>query len=159
ANAIEACGATPVFCDVREEDLNIDPALARELVTDRTKAILPVHFAGQPADLDSLRAIGLPLVEDAAHAFGARHRGQALGTTSAAACFSLYVTKQVAAGEGGLLATNRDVLAEGVRAMRRLHRGPDGHYDQIARNVKAGLPDLFAAIALVQLDKLERHDA
>ena len=158
ANAIEACGAKPVFCDVRPGDLNIDPRLAWDLVTERTKAIVPIHFAGQPADLDSLHAIGLPVVEDAAHAFGARYRGRPIGGLSDAACFSLYVTKQVAAGEGGLFATNRADLAERVLAMRRLHRGPDGHYDQVARNIKAGLPDLFAAIALVQLEKLGRHD-
>lgn len=79
ANAIEACGAKPVFCDVRPDDLNIDPRLAWDLVTERTKAIVPIHFAGQPADLDSLHAIGLPVVEDAAHAFGARYRGRPIG--------------------------------------------------------------------------------
>jgi len=158
ANAIESCGATPVFCDVRPDDLNIDPRLAKDLVTEHTKAIVPVHFAGQPADLDALHAIGLPVVEDAAHAFGARYRGRPIGGSSDAACFSLYVTKQIAAGEGGLCATNRADLAERVRAMRRLHRRGNGHYDQVTRNVKAGLPDLFAAIALVQLDKLGRHD-
>ena len=68
ANVIEHCGAQPVFCDVRPEDLNIDSALVAELVTERTKAILPVHLAGQPCDLDPLLALGIPVVEDAAHA-------------------------------------------------------------------------------------------
>ena len=71
ANVIEQCGATPVFCDVREADLNLDAGAFPELVTERTKAILPVHLAGQPCDLDPLLALGVPVVEDAAHAFEA----------------------------------------------------------------------------------------
>src|SRR3989442_10493750 len=76
ANVIVHAGATPVFADVRESDLNIDPERVRELVTPRTKAILPVDLAGQPADLDPLLALGLPVVEDAAHAAEARYRGR-----------------------------------------------------------------------------------
>ena len=112
ANVIEHCGATPVFCDVREGDLNIDPALIPALVTERTKAIMPVHLAGQPADLDPILALGLPVVEDAAHAAESRYRGRKVGGISDAACFSLYATKNIAAGEGGLVATNRDDIAE-----------------------------------------------
>ena len=108
ANVIEHCGATPVFCDVREGDLNIDPALIPALVTERTKAIMPVHLAGQPADLDPILALGLPVVEDAAHAAESRYRGRKVGGISDAACFSLYATKNIAAGEGGLVATNSD---------------------------------------------------
>ena len=81
ANVIEHCGATPVFCDVRDGDLNLDPALLPGLVGERTKAILPVHLAGQPCDLDPIHALGMPVVEDAAHAFESRYRGrQARGT-------------------------------------------------------------------------------
>ena len=76
ANVIEHCGAVPVFCDVRDTDLNIDPALIPALVTERTKAIMPVHLAGQPADLDPILALGLPVVEDAAHAAESRYRGR-----------------------------------------------------------------------------------
>jgi dTDP-4-amino-4,6-dideoxygalactose transaminase len=158
ANVIEHCGARPVFCDVRDDDLTIDPSLASSLVNERTKAILPVHLAGQPADLDSLHALGPSVVEDAAHAFGGRYRGRAIGAISDAACFSLYATKQVAAGEGGLVATRRDDVAERVRLMRQTRRGPDAHYDQVAPWLKAGLPDVLSAIALVQLDKLDLHD-
>ena len=82
ANVIEHCGATPVFCDVRESDLNIDPALIPALVTERTKAIMPVHLAGQPADLDPILALGLPVVEDAAHAAESRYRGRKIGGIS-----------------------------------------------------------------------------
>ena len=158
ANVIEHCGARPVFCDVRDDDLTIDPSLVSSLLTERTRAILPVHLAGQPADLDPLHALGLPVVEDAAHAFGGRYRGRAIGSISDATCFSLYATKQVAAGEGGLVATDRPELAERVRLMRQTRRGPDAHYDQVAPWVKASLPDVLAAIALVQLEKLDLHD-
>ena len=113
ANVIEHCGATPVFCDVRDGDLNIDPALIPALVTERTKAIMPVHLAGQPADLDPILALGLPVIEDAAHAAESRYRGRKVGGISDAACFSLYATKNIAAGEGGLVATNSDDIAGG----------------------------------------------
>src|SRR6187200_3111162 len=83
-NVIEHCGATPVFCDVRESDLNIDPALIPSLVTERTKAIMPVHLAGQPADLLPILALGLPVIEDAAHAAESRYRGRKIGSISTA---------------------------------------------------------------------------
>jgi dTDP-4-amino-4,6-dideoxygalactose transaminase len=102
ANVIVHAGATPVFVDVREGDLNIDPALVAEAVTERTRAILPVHLAGQPADLDPIWELELPVIEDAAHAVESAYRGRKLGGLSDATCFSLYATKNVAAGEGGL---------------------------------------------------------
>lgn len=157
ANVIEHCGARPVFCDVREGDLNLDPELVLPLVGERTKAILPVHLAGQPADLDPLLAYGIPVVEDAAHALESRYRGRKVGSISDATCFSLYATKNVAAGEGGLLATSRDDVAERVRSMRLTRRGDGALYDQLTAGFKANLSDILAAIALVQLDRLEQH--
>ncbi len=157
ANVIEHCGATPVFCDVRNTDLNIDPALVPALVTERTKAILPVHLAGQVADLDPIVALGLPVVEDAAHAAESAYRGRKIGSISDATCFSLYATKNIAAGEGGLVATNREDVAEGIRNMRLTRRGDGSHYDQVTAGFKANLPDVLAAIALVQLDRVEEH--
>ena len=159
ANVIEHCGATPVFCDVREEDLNLDAALLPALVTERTRAILPVHLAGQPCDLDAIHALGLTVVEDAAHALESRYRGRKLGGLSDATCFSLYATKNLAAGEGGLVATNRDDVADRIRAMRLTRRGDGSHYDQVTWGFKANLSDVLAAIALVQLDRLEHHAA
>src|ERR671934_3042125 len=97
ANVIVHAGATPVFADVRDGDLNVDPARVAELLTPRTKAILPVHLAGQPCDMDPLLALGLPVVEDAAHAAESVYRGRKIGTLSDATCFSLYATKNVAA--------------------------------------------------------------
>ncbi len=156
ANVIVHTGATPIFADVRPGDLNIDPACVAELVTPRTKAILPVHLAGQPCDLEPLRALRLPLVEDSAHAFETAYRGER-SIHSEAACFSLYATKNVAAGEGGLVATNRPEVAERVRELRLMRRGDGSHYDVTTAGWKANLSDVLAAIALVQLDKVERH--
>jgi dTDP-4-amino-4,6-dideoxygalactose transaminase len=157
ANVIEHCGATPVFCDVRESDLNIDADLIPACVNERTRAIAPVHLAGQPADLDPILALGLPVVEDAAHAAESRYRDRKIGGISDAACFSLYATKNIAAGEGGLIATNRDDVARAVRDMRLTRRGDGSLYDQVSAGFKANLSDVLAAIALVQLDRIDTH--
>jgi dTDP-4-amino-4,6-dideoxygalactose transaminase len=157
ANVIVHTGATPVFVDVRESDLNIDPALIGAGVTERTKAILPVHLAGQPCDLDPIWALGLPVIEDAAHAAESAYRGRKLGGLSDATCFSLYATKNIAAGEGGLVATNRGDVADAIRDLRLMRRGDGSRYDITVPGYKANLSDVLAAIALVQLDKLEQH--
>jgi dTDP-4-amino-4,6-dideoxygalactose transaminase len=157
ANVIVHTGATPVFVDVRDSDLNIDPARAADAVTSRTKAIVPVHLAGQPCDLDPLHALGLPVVEDAAHAAESRYRGRKIGSLSDVTCFSLYATKNIAAGEGGLIATNRHDVAETIRDLRLMRRGDGSRYDLVVPGYKANLSDVLAAIALVQLDKVERH--
>jgi dTDP-4-amino-4,6-dideoxygalactose transaminase len=159
ANVIVHCGATPVFADVRDDTLNIDPAHAAELVTERTKAILPVDLYGQPADLDELAALGLPMVEDAAHATESRYRGRKVGSIADLTCFSLYATKNVAAGEGGLISTNRDDLAEALDDLRVMRRGHGSRYDIAVPGYKANLSDVLSSIALVQLDKVERHAA
>ncbi len=159
ANVIVHCGATPVFCDVRDSDLNLDAGLVPALVTERTKAILPVHLAGQSCDLDPLLELGLPVIEDAAHAAESRYRGRKIGSISDATCFSLYATKNIAAGEGGLIATNRADLAEAIANLRLMRRGDGSHYDIVVPGYKANLSDVLAAIALVQLDKLPEHTA
>jgi dTDP-4-amino-4,6-dideoxygalactose transaminase len=157
ANVIVHAGATPVFADVRESDLNVDPARVADLVTEQTKAIVPVHLAGQPCDMDPLLALGLPVVEDAAHAAESVYRGRKIGTLSDATCFSLYATKNVAAGEGGLVATERDDVAEAIRSLRLTRRGDGSRYDVAVPGYKANLSDVLASIALVQLGKVERH--
>jgi len=157
ANVVVHTGATPVFVDVRPDDLNIDPELAAAAVTDRTKAILPVDLAGQPCDLDPLLALGLPVVEDAAHATESRYRGRKVGSIADATCFSLYATKNVAAGEGGLVATNRAEVADAIRDLRLMRRGDGSLYDITVPGYKANLSDVLAAIALVQLDKVDVH--
>src|SRR5438105_6933184 len=157
ANVIVHAGATPVFADVRDADLNIDPGRVAALVTPKTKAIVPVHLAGQPADLDPLLAHGLPVLEDAAHAVESRYRGRKIGSISDATCFSLYATKNVAAGEGGLIATNRDDVAQRVEQLRLMRRGDGSLYDIAVPGYKANLSDVLASIALAQLDKVGRH--
>ncbi len=159
ANVIEHTGATPVFCDVRDDDLNLDASLLPAVVTERTRAILPVHLAGQPCDLDPIHALGIPVVEDAAHALESRYRGRKLGGLSDATCFSLYATKNLAAGEGGLVATNRADVAEAILSMRLTRRGDGARYDQVTWGFKANLSDVLAAIALVQLERLDDHAA
>ena len=157
AHVIVHTGATPVFVDVREDDLNIDPARVADAVTERTKVILPVDLAGQPADLDPLLALGLPVVEDAAHSAESRYRGRKVGSIADATCFSLYATKNIAAGEGGLISTNRDDVAAAVRDLRLMRRGDGSRYDTPVPGYKANLSDVLASIALCQLDKVERH--
>jgi dTDP-4-amino-4,6-dideoxygalactose transaminase len=159
ANVIVHCGATPVFADVRDDTLNIDPAHVRELITERTKAIVPVDLYGQPADLDELAALGLPIVEDAAHAAESRYRGRKVGAIADLTCFSLYATKNIAAGEGGLISTNRDDLAEALDDLRVMRRDHGALYDIAVPGYKANLSDVLASIALVQLDKVDKHAA
>jgi dTDP-4-amino-4,6-dideoxygalactose transaminase len=157
ANVIVHCGAMPIFADVDEETLNVDPVRVRELVSGRTKAILPVDLYGQPADLDPLLALGIPVVEDAAHAAEAWYRGRKVGSIADVACFSLYATKNIAAGEGGLIATSRDDLAAALDDLRVMRRGHGSQYDIAVPGYKANLSDVLASIALVQLAKVERH--
>jgi dTDP-4-amino-4,6-dideoxygalactose transaminase len=159
ANVIVHTGATPVFADIRDSDLNIDPERVAELVTPRTQAIMPVHLYGQPVDLDPLWALGLPVVEDAAHAAESEYRGRKIGGLSEATCFSLYATKSIAAGEGGIVTTNDDGLADRIRDLTIMRRGHGSLYDIAVPGYKANLSDVLAAIALCQLDKVVEHRA
>ncbi len=157
ANVVVHTGATPVFADVRDSDLNIDPERVAELVSDRTKVILPVHLAGQPCDMDPLFDLALPIVEDAAHAAESAYRGRKIGALSEATCFSLYATKNIAAGEGGLISTNDSKVAEAINDLRIMRRMQGSLYDIVVPGYKANLSDVLASIALVQLGKVEKH--
>jgi dTDP-4-amino-4,6-dideoxygalactose transaminase len=157
ANVVVHTGATPRFADVRDSDLNIDPEQAAALVSERTKAILPVHLAGQPCDLEPIWALGLPVVEDAAHAVESAYRGRKIGGLSDATCFSLYATKNVPAGEGGLVATNKEEIGERIRELCLMRRDDGLVYDVAVPGYKANLPDVLAAIALCQLAKVDRN--
>jgi dTDP-4-amino-4,6-dideoxygalactose transaminase len=157
ANVIVHAGATPIFADVRDDDLNIDPARIAGLVSPRTKAIVPVHLAGQPCDLDPIHALGIPVVEDAAHAIESAYRGSKLGGLSAATCFSLYATKNVAGGEGGIVTTDDDGVAAAIESYRLMRRGDGARYDAAVPGYKANLSDVLATIALVQLEKIDAH--
>ena len=157
ANVVVHCGAVPVFADIADDTLCLDPEAVRALVSERTKAIVPVDLYGQPADLDALAAVGLPVVEDAAHAAESRYRGRKVGSIADVTCFSLYATKNIAAGEGGLIATPRADLAAALDDLRVMRRSHGALYDIAVPGYKANLSDVLASIALVQLDKLERH--
>jgi dTDP-4-amino-4,6-dideoxygalactose transaminase len=163
ANVIVHTGARPVFCDVRESDLNIDPERIAGAATERTRAVMPVDLAGQPSDLDPILALarerGWIVVEDAAHAVESEYRGRKVGSIADATCFSLYATKNVAAGEGGMITTDDDRLADEVRELRLMRRGHGSLYDIRTAGFKANLADVNAAIALCQLDKLDAHRA
>jgi dTDP-4-amino-4,6-dideoxygalactose transaminase len=159
ANVVVHTGARPVFVDVVDRDLNIDPEAVRAAITPRTKAVMPVHLAGEPAELDPILDLGIPVVEDAAHAIESVYRGRKVGSISFATAFSLYATKNVAAGEGGILTTDDDELADAVLMLRLTRRGNQSRYDVEVAGFKANLSDVLAALALVQLEKLEEHGA
>jgi UDP-4-amino-4-deoxy-L-arabinose-oxoglutarate aminotransferase len=157
ANVVVHAGGRPVFVDVRDDDLNIDPAAVAQAVTPQTKAIIPVHLAGQPCDLDPIHALGIPVVEDAAHAAESFYRDRKIGALSEATCFSLYATKNIAAGEGGIVTTDSDEVAGAIEDLRLMRRGGGAVYDLLAPAYKANLSDVLASIALVQLDKVDAH--
>jgi dTDP-4-amino-4,6-dideoxygalactose transaminase len=119
AAAVRYCGGTPVFADVRgPHDVGVDPEDVARRITPRTKAVCAVHYAGYAAALDELAGLGVPVIEDAAHAPSADLGGRMLGSIGLAGCFSFFSNKVLAVGEGGLLSTDDDALAERVRALR-----------------------------------------
>jgi dTDP-4-amino-4,6-dideoxygalactose transaminase len=156
ANVVLALGARPVFVDVKE-DYNIDPEAFRRAVTRKTRAVIPVHVYGYPADMDEIREVAdkksVPVVEDAAESLGATYKGTQTGRLSAAGCFSMYATKVVTSGEGGAVSTDDDELADKLRLVR--NHGMVHGYDTRVLGYNYRLPELSAAIASVQMDKLD----
>jgi dTDP-4-amino-4,6-dideoxygalactose transaminase len=156
ANVILAVGAKPVFVDTKK-DYNVDPAAFRKAVTRRTKAVIPVHVYGYPADMDEIREVAesksVAVVEDAAESLGATYRGTQTGRLSEAGCFSMYATKVVTSGEGGAISTDSDELADRLRLVR--NHGMVHGYDTRHLGFNYRLPELNAAIASVQMDKLD----
>jgi dTDP-4-amino-4,6-dideoxygalactose transaminase len=168
-NAILHAGATPVLADVDPVTMNLDPARVAERITPRTKAILPVHFAGRPCDMDRLMALAaqhsLVVIEDCAHAIETEYRGQAAGTFGAFGCFSFYATKNLTTGEGGMVLTRRREDHERIKTLS-LHGlsldaskrfGKDGykHYQVTEAGFKYNLTDLQASLGIHQLHKIE----
>ncbi|MDG6909393.1 MAG: DegT/DnrJ/EryC1/StrS family aminotransferase [Nitrososphaerota archaeon] len=156
ANVVLACGAKPVFVDIRD-DFNMDPAAFRRAVTRKTKAVVPVHIYGYPADMDEIREIAaaksVRVVEDAAESLGATYKGTQTGGLSDAGCFSLYATKVVTSGEGGAVSTNSDELADMLRLVR--NHGQVHGYDSRHLGFNYRLPEMSAALASAQMDRLE----
>src|SRR5512136_682352 len=159
-NTILFAGARPVFVDIDEATFNIDPALIERAITPRTKAIMPVHLYGYVCDMDALQAIadrhGLKIIEDACQAVGATYRGRAAGSIGTG-CFSLYATKNVMAGEGGMITTSDDAVAEKCRMLRNHGMKRRYYHDMLGFNFR--MTDLCAAIGLAQMERLEDFTA
>lgn len=155
ANSILFAGARPVFVDIDEDTFNIDATLIEEAITPHTKAIMPVHLYGYVCDMDALQAIadkhGLRIIEDACQAIGATYRNKSAGSFGTG-CFSLYATKNVMSGEGGMITTNDAALAEKCRMLRNHGMKRRYYHDMLGFNFR--MTDLCAAIGLAQLDRL-----
>jgi len=154
-NAILFTGAKPVFVDIEEETFNLDLFQAESLVTSRTKAILPVHLYGQMCDMDKVVAIsdryGLKIIEDACQAISATYNGRCAGSFGTGT-FSLYATKNIMCGEGGMITTDDDGIAEQCRMLRNHGMKRRYYHEMLGYNYR--LTDLQAAIGLVQLERL-----
>jgi dTDP-4-amino-4,6-dideoxygalactose transaminase len=166
-NAILHAGATPVLADVLPGRLTLDPRAVKAALGPRTRAIVAVHLAGWPCEMDALRSVargaGVSLLEDAAHAIGATYRGRAAGALADGASFSFYATKNITTGEGGMITTDREDLLPRLRA-ERLHgvdldaSQRDGaayvHWESVTLGWKYNLSDIASAMGLAQLAKL-----
>lgn len=169
AEVVTYFGAKPVLVDSEPEYFNLDPDDLSKRLTRRTKAIMPVHFAGHPCKMDDVLEFaernGLAVVEDAAHAFPAKYKGRNVGTLSPLTAFSFYATKTLTTGEGGMIVTDNQELAARMTLMRlhgmskdawnRYQQHGSWRYDVVAPGFKYNLTDLQAAIGLVQLEKAE----
>lgn len=170
-NAVIHSGATPVLADINAETLNIDPKSIEEKITPRTRAIIPVHFAGRPCEMDAIMAIAnkyqLVVIEDCAHAIETEWKGKRAGTFGNFGCFSFYVTKNVATGEGGMVVAK---TADDIARIKNLslhgmtkdawHRfGDEGykHYRVVEAGYKYNMMDLQAAIGIHQLERVETN--
>ncbi len=170
-NAIIHAGATPVLADVDPESMNIDPRAVEEALTERTAALLPVHFAGRPCDMDALVKIsssrGLRLIEDCAHAIETQYRGRPVGTFGDFGCLSFYVTKNIITGEGGMVLARNQADAERIKvlglhgmskdAWKRFSDEGYRHYEVVTAGFKYNMMDLQAAIGLRQLERIDRY--
>ncbi|MGI0100143.1 MAG: DegT/DnrJ/EryC1/StrS family aminotransferase [Candidatus Micrarchaeaceae archaeon] len=169
-NVIVQVGAKPVFVDVQRDSANIDPDRIRKAITKRTKAIMPVHYGGQPCDMDEIRKIAkehnLDVIEDAAHAIGAEYGGKPVGTSSRAVCFSFYATKNITTGEGGAVTTGDEKLANRLRELRlhgmsagawkRYTKKGSWYYEIVDCGWKDNMTDLQAALGIHQMKRLAR---
>jgi len=172
ANAVRYVGATPIFADViSSDDLNISPQAIEALVNARTRAIIVVHYAGYPCDMKAILSIAkqhnLFVIEDAAHAVGSELDGRPLGTWGDVGCFSFFSNKNMTTGEGGMMTTNNDDLAQKLNRLRShgmtsltwdRHKGHAYSYDVIDLGYNYRIDEIRAAIGLVQLSKVERNN-
>lgn len=169
SQVVEWVGARLVLCDVEEDNLNIDLKKAEKLITHRTKAIIPVHIAGYPCNMDALKELsdkyGLAIIEDAAHAIGTKYKGKKIGNFSDLTVFSFYATKNLAMGEGGIVVSKDRSLIEKIRkisyfginkeAFKRYEKAGNWFYDIEETGFKYNLDSVHAAIGLAQLKRLD----
>jgi len=169
AEAVVYSGARPVLCDIEKKYHNIDVNLIEKLITPKTKAIIPVHFGGNPCDMDEIKKFAdhfnLKIIEDAAHALPSFYRNNKIGSFSDVVCFSFYATKPLSTGEGGMVTTNNKKIAEKVKlqrlhgingdAWKRYERNSDWYYEVIDLGYKYNTTDIQSAMGIVQLEKLE----
>lgn len=170
ANCVLYCGGTPVFADIDSKTYNIDPEDIRRKITSRTKAIIPVHLAGQPCDMDAIHAIAkeyhLIVIEDGAHALGAEYKGRKIGGLSDMTTFSFHPVKPVTTGEGGMVMTNDEKLykrlclfrSHGITRDEELLESYEGawYYEQQLLGYNYRLTDLQCALGISQMKKLNR---
>lgn len=169
ANCALYCGATPVFADIDKESYNISPADIRRKLTEKTKAIIAVHFTGQPCEMDEIHKIAdennLIVIEDAAHALGADYKGKKIGSLSDMTTFSFHPVKHITTGEGGMIVTNDEKLYERLKLFRThgitreekyLSRNADPwYYEQIDLGYNYRITDIQCALGISQMDKLD----
>lgn len=158
ANSVVAAGARPVFVDINREDYTIDITDLKRKITEKSKAIIPVHIYGHPADMDEILDIAhtqsIDIIEDACQSLGSLYKKSQTGTLGKLGCFSFYASKVLTAGEGGAVATNDDNLACKVKMIRN-HGMVEG-YDTRLLGLNMRLPELSAAVAKAQMDKLQK---
>lgn len=169
AEVVRYFDAVPVLVDVRPEDHNIDPAAVERAITPKTRAIIPVHFAGAPCNMDEILAIArprsIPVVVDSAHCFPGTYRDRNVGTVGDIVCFSFYATKTITTGEGGAAVTSNDEWAERMRIMslhgiskdawKRYTAEGSWYYEIVAPGFKYNLTDMASALGVVQLGRAE----
>ena len=168
ANMVLALGAKVVFADIDRDTRQIDPKDVEKKITKKTRAIVPVHFAGAPADIDALKAIAgkkIKIIEDAAHAAGTEYKGRRIGSHGNTAIYSFHPIKDITTGEGGMLTTDDDKLAERVKlfkfhgvsrdAWKAYGSAATAHYDTVVAGFKYNLTDIASALGIHQLRRLD----
>ncbi|MFX1298341.1 MAG: DegT/DnrJ/EryC1/StrS family aminotransferase, partial [Promethearchaeota archaeon] len=158
ASMVLHVGAKPIFVDIDPEIYTLDPKAVKIAITQKTKAIIPVHLYGHPVDMDPLKEIAdesnLIIIEDSCQAHGALYKGQQVGAIGDLACFSFYPSKNMTTGEGGMLTTNNDELAVTIRMI--INHGEKEAYQTVRLGHNFRMPELAAAIGTIQIDKLPR---
>lgn len=169
AEVVTYFNAIPVLCDIEEDTFNLDVSKVEDLITSKTKAVIPVHYGGQPCDMDELKVLcqkyELKIIEDAAHALPSSYKGRKIGTIGDITCFSFYATKTLSTGEGGMVVTNNREWYERMKVNRLHGISKDAwdrytaqgswYYEVVENGHKYNTTDLNAAMGLVQLRKVE----